>query len=620
MDSNYGGTVDNGPIKLGQIIRSLRWENNITETELSRGLCSRRMLQKIEEGRCEPDIRLIQMLISRLGKSPNKLEYIVSKKTCDLLNMQLEFEDCIDNNNEELAEELLKKYERALKPTSKADFSKVDIFFYLRNRACLYYYFKKDAIGASQSISSALDVSTPGWNTGLIGKMRLSTMEMESVLAYIYFCSFDDCRCEKTDIERLLLCVGEIIDKNVTDEEERANILPKYLWLLAKYAIERGCLTEAIYNAEKGLDILRKYRIMVFAVPLLELIVQYGEAEKLAEPYENYVAYKDALCTVAEEFGSQSIKWDNFFTKCDRTSYYPDWELFKEQRKARRFAREHMLDGIYKNEESLSRVETGKQAANKNTFARIMRKLGLEWQRSNFTLICSDFYILEKLQDLHMKILMGRVADAKDLLNELKQVTSLGYHRNSTLFEYLINEITIHENSVITQKEREKVLLEIIDKNKQLINRTYPGFIKNMNRIPLYDEAEGLSQLAFCLAEVGKKSEAVDLLIKTIQTYEGSYIDSRCNSRWYGIFLTNLGQYVKELCISEKAINHLLRCHSIDGLERVLCNIAIRKYRHNKSTGERSRRLRDALQIAMLVKDNDNITGIKNYIDSLTEG
>ena len=87
-------------ITIGEQIKILTDEatsqKKFQKSALVRGLCTRGTFRKIVDGSVPVDLNLIRILIQRLGKSPDKLEVIVSKEMLDAEMQQLYFDESID--------------------------------------------------------------------------------------------------------------------------------------------------------------------------------------------------------------------------------------------------------------------------------------------------------------------------------------------------------------------------------------------------------------------------------------------------------------------------------------------------------------------------------------------
>ena len=82
-------------ITIGRIIEKLRQEKNYSRKKLCQGLCSTQTLIKIENNKSDVDKFMSDILLQRLGKSPDKLEILISKEEYRKLYMRDEIEELI---------------------------------------------------------------------------------------------------------------------------------------------------------------------------------------------------------------------------------------------------------------------------------------------------------------------------------------------------------------------------------------------------------------------------------------------------------------------------------------------------------------------------------------------
>ena len=64
--------------EIGSLIKKEREEKKISREKLCNGICTQTMLFKIEDNQSDTDKLLVDILLQRLGKSPDKLEVIMS--------------------------------------------------------------------------------------------------------------------------------------------------------------------------------------------------------------------------------------------------------------------------------------------------------------------------------------------------------------------------------------------------------------------------------------------------------------------------------------------------------------------------------------------------------------
>ena len=129
-------------MEIGHQIRLLRKKQKISARKLAAGLCSERALNYIEAGKELPDKMLADILLQRLGKSPDKLELIISKEIYRLERMQDLFEEALERGNHRRAEELVETYAQLAPKTN------VYRMFYCRSRAYLAFRLDEDEMEA----------------------------------------------------------------------------------------------------------------------------------------------------------------------------------------------------------------------------------------------------------------------------------------------------------------------------------------------------------------------------------------------------------------------------------------------------------------------------------------
>ncbi len=622
----YEKLFDREYIRLGVMIGKLRVEKGYSEDTISRGLCSRQMLQKIESGNSDPDIRLLRMLISRLGKSPNKLEYIISRKTYRILLMQKEFDDYIKSDDRNGAERILNTYKGACEIVKKQE-SNIFKIYYLRNRAVYEYYICHDRKTAAKTIEECCKISFSSWKDAALKPHRISTTEIENMLAYVELRHFDDddlvCKSDLHECELILEKISEYISTEISDEEEQAYIIPKLRWLQAKMYVCKKDYQTAVLSAENGLSHLRKYAILYFSRSLLKIIVKYGKECILDEPYENYEKYLYTINRIINDYGDTYFNYDNIFISCDRSSYYADWEILKAQRVLRNIKREEMVEGIYENVETLSRVESGKVSPNKTTLPKIMKKLRLEWSRNNTSLISRDFNDLERLENIHLMLSNGlngqtEIERVEKAINELSFSIPLNISRNRRIINGLKNEVAFWKALNENIDEKKELLIKIIKAEKENLSDVYPIWEREIARAPLSDEISAVLLIEGCYYKAKEKEKALDLCQRTMKAYKNSAIDGFFNCRWYGVQLVNYSQFSKDNDLSKKALAFILSVGSLDNSDRVLYNISTQLYRKNHDKEETAKSMSIALNMARFLNSNMIISAIDTCIEKFS--
>ena len=107
---------------IGELILHTREKQGISQKELTLGLCTQRELSKIEANETYLDTFLLDALMSRLGKSADKLEYTVSEEEYEYLVQRAEIEEALEQEQYEVVRIRIEEYEEVLKKGDSRSF------------------------------------------------------------------------------------------------------------------------------------------------------------------------------------------------------------------------------------------------------------------------------------------------------------------------------------------------------------------------------------------------------------------------------------------------------------------------------------------------------------------
>ncbi len=166
-------------ITVASLIERERVKAEMPEQQLIYGLGSRGILRKLEQAEAQSDKLLCDILLQRLGKSPDKLEYILSwqeyRKEC----IRSCFEDCVFKKNKRWAERVLKLY------TEKVEMRSVHQMYIYRAQGMIAYWIDRDLEQAEECFLHAIETTMPFWQEKDWLKYRISGMELENVFAWL---------------------------------------------------------------------------------------------------------------------------------------------------------------------------------------------------------------------------------------------------------------------------------------------------------------------------------------------------------------------------------------------------------------------------------------------------
>lgn len=108
--------------ELNQIGKLINYERNragMKLNELSRGLCSRAFLMRVETGERTCDKMIADALLQRAGVSADKFSYLLSPKEQLLLMLREQMLSAVEKGNEAEARELIARYRRKTEKKGK---------------------------------------------------------------------------------------------------------------------------------------------------------------------------------------------------------------------------------------------------------------------------------------------------------------------------------------------------------------------------------------------------------------------------------------------------------------------------------------------------------------------
>ena len=530
---------------VGEQILELREQKNMPLEELALGVCTPESLRNIELGKETVSKLFMEIMYQRLGKSTDKLELIVSDEVYDEEELWERFEECLERGNKATAEEILEILLQGMPEDSN-----VHKMFYCRNKAYAELRVGNNPIQAKDWMQKALDITMPGWQKRPLEEYWISTLEMENLLAYAKTQLAIGTQEELDAAERLLTACQSFIDERVTDEEEHAKIFAKCAYLLGNTYLRKKKVSLAEQVATRAFLELQTFGISYFMEPLLKVLIQC-QRESTAEK-NLYSEYLSALQHVKQFVGEEWRFTDSILKNCSQQTYYIDHELFREERIAQGYSQEEMIEGIYKNPESLSRAERGKVTMRDSRLIRLFKKLGIEKNRYN------GFVVTDKYEDLELKLQVDMFInrdcyeEAEGKLEELRNRLDLRVAENRRwIMGYEIN----------IKRENDKVPKEeLLQKAVDLLQESYRIRTNGVYRSPMDREVSLINQIGILLLELGRKEEAIQLFYRVTEAMRNSKVSLKKRSRKYNLLRTNLAKWEDSMILAKENIQFTLSC------------------------------------------------------------
>lgn len=583
---------------IGEQIKELREKKNIVLEELALGVCTVECLRKIEQGKEMVNKLFMEIMFQRLGKSTDKLEMIVSEKVYEEEERKEYFEECLERGEEKQVATVLELW----KKEATEDCNVRKMFFY-RSMAYAELRIGQNPEKAKEWMQKALDITMPGWQECPLEEYWISTIEMENLLAYAKTQLAIGTESELKGAEQLLLACQQFIDGRINDGEEHAKIFAKCAHLLAGLYVRQGNMIKAEQLAKRALQELQDYGISYFMEPILEILVQCTKYKvQKKTPYQEYLS---ALRHVKQYVGIEWYFTDSIFKNCSQQTYYIDHELFREERIAQGYSQEQVIEGVFKNPESLSRAEKGVATMRNSKLNRLFRKLGIEKSRYNGFVVTDKYEVLELKQKVDILISRDCYKEAEKTLEELKMQLDLTIAENRRWVQGY--KIIMERKKGCIPKE------ELLNQTISLLQETYRLQTHGAYRSPMDREIFLINQIGILLHELDRKEDALQLFYSVTKAMQESKVSVKKRCRKYSLLRTNLAKWEKSVEMAKENINFTLTCGKLRTLPMNYMTIAAAIIDDPTNKEICRVMIKDAYFLCELVKNDVNKEKAKQY-------
>lgn len=547
-------------VTIGSMIQSMRAEKNtITRKKLAHGLCSEQTLFGIEAGHGEADILLLDILMQRLGKSPDKFEMILNTEMYNMVRLRDLWEKSILRGKRMLAERILQEY-----PSR----TNVDQMYRHRMRASMLYHMDKNPADALRYLQDAVSITLPGFTYDRMGDYLISAVEMENLLALEKMEMEQTSGSASPEIKSHLEACMNYINLHFEGDEEHSKLCSKCSWLLARIYYGNGDYIQACACCERGLECLRRNTQTYFMLPLLKLMTASEERLGLATAQSKWVQYDQILTFLWERYAPKWCPVDSIFHNCYQRIYHLDYELIRAERSAKGMSQEVLADGVYKNAASLSRLENGKTSSSKKTFEGLMRNLGLEKGRYNGYVVTDSFEVLDFPPKLDSAIMRSDFKGAREILERLKSSLDMDNVANKFAVQLYETIIAVRLNEIAGEKALEKQLVLL----RGIMDFDRSGF----RHIPMRNEVLLVNSICKFFGDSEcKKEEGIHLAKYTLELFRNSRVDVRHQYLSYAILLSNYVHYAREYEAAVEALRNEMICGKASELIFCLNNMLI---------------------------------------------
>ncbi len=619
---------------LGKWLERLRMEQAVSQSVLAQGLCDKKFLQKVECGQADCGLEIVTLWLQRLGKSADKLEYVLSQEEYQKERLRDLFMVCVFRKKRRLAERVRELYCQA---SIAAD--RVFQMYEYRERAMLAYWLEQDAHSAQQYLEHVLDLVSPVWREPDWSGWRLAIVELENILALARM--YEE---QGIDATRLLENCERYISQYVTDQGEHAKIYSKYAWLKARQLLAVSQPEAALELCMQALKELGECGIGYFAEALLKCsldcykMLHRVTSENIGENARQSAAgviwlseYECEKCLKAKQnlqqkYGKEWYPENSMFWNCFQRTYHLDYDIFRAEHQASGMTQEEIIVDIYQNPKEIWKIEKKHQSPHPRQFALLMERFGL-YKRRRTGLIVSDSYAVHELYaKLREQSSRQHFETVEFLLQEFEQHVDANIPENRRVIAVYRNLIAMQEKlrqpdeilaeDIAMLQETYHITLEDIKRQTTLLSpkrRKSEWKKERVYRAPFRNEMTLLNQIVILLEQMGRKEEAIEILEGAVHILEQGEVSLQYQYHAYVLLMGNLAYMKGSIEDSEKALRLTMLCGKLNHLGDDYLTIACAMLGDNTKQTVCQKMIQDCYYLLVLSRSLKEQRIIANY-------
>lgn len=414
---------------IGQLLAKLRKEAGYTQSQLCKGLYSLSAYARIEADQSEPGFFELDRLFERMGKSTERIEYILPLDVYELYELQYFVQRAICHRDIGKAEETLAQYgkkKQAKQPLHRQ--------YICQETAQLLWLEAVEGTEGQQKGEDIIEeilrlveeavAQTMDSGTCLKDGSALSAEELKLLLFRWEVSQKSPCARGVEELEEIL----GYLNRNAFEEVELAKVYPYAALLLAGKKEETGDYDRRCYLLKSALEVLRNTGRVLYMTEILDAYAGLlGRGSKDAQKIKELGSQSRSLLALEEE-ADIHLKNYRLFHNWNR-SFELDYELIRQERLAGGFVQAELAEGICE-PETLSRIESGKRKPNRRNMEAMMEKMQRVRKSVSMKVAAEQYYALELERKITACNGQKDYAEADKLIIELEKQIDMSKKRN----------------------------------------------------------------------------------------------------------------------------------------------------------------------------------------------
>ena len=525
--------------EMGDIIFRLRTQQKIPGKKLCSGICSNSTLFRFESGETPIDYLSLKYLLSRLGKSINKIDNMLTTDGFEFLTIHSLIDEYLLSGDIASAESLLEE------SLDTKEFSEQVYKQYFQKVRCVI--LEKRGLSSSvliNEIISALEITIPSFCLENLDNYLLAEDEWLLLFMLLEHSLMANSPQYAKDITN----VYRIFNNKQFDQEAWIMLYPKIAWLYMQVCTS---LDERISVCENVLFSLRENTRLLH----LDAFVQakcklYKEKYGDSDPAYIHVQRQcDALKWVYEDAGRQMSHKPEMWFSINNPEIYLLPEVVRSERTVRSLSQEAAGNKYDIDQKTFSRIETGISHPKPSTLNKIKETLGMYRGIHNTLLVVSDFEDLELESKLSYAITKHEYEQAQQLLDELKPKLSMKHKENA---QYIYYTQALIDYKLCKSNSQETLL-----RCKEAFEITRPYDESSFEKVFLSRmECIIAHHISMIYEEQNEQVHAITLLESIVRGLSSSKITPNHHYRELSIIFLSLSYSCNYQKLYEKALNY----------------------------------------------------------------
>ena len=525
--------------EMGDILLQLRLQQNIPAKRLFSGICSHACLFRFESGETPIDHLTLKYLLTRLGKSINKVEMMYANDDLEFLTLNSMIEESLLSEDLDSAEALL---EEAL---SSPEFSAPVYKQYLQKLRCVLLQKRGCSYDLLLSeVLNTLHITIPNFVMADLSSYLLAEDEWILLFMLLEY----SWKSNRENIASDISFVYHVFNQLSFDQETWILLYPKISWLYIQVC---ESLDEKIEVCEKVLTALQdNARLLSLDVFLNEMCSLY--LQKFGEEHPKYVHVRelnDGLLWMLEDANRTASVEPEIWFSVNNPEIYLLPETVRHERIFLKISQEEAGDKIDIDQKTFSRIETGTSHPKPSTLSKLKKALGMYRGIHNTLLVVDRFELLELESELSQAISDHNYQKAQSLLDELKPNLSLSHKENLQYINYTQTAID-YKLKRISSDEALKRCIAAFEITRRYDEDSFAQVVLNRKECMI------ANFISLLYKERGDMLHSISLLENVVAGFSKSKINPKYHYRELTILLLSLAFNCEEMDLFEKATTY----------------------------------------------------------------